>query len=167
MTDAPDRRREYTWTDPQQIVDVAPETTGIEFLRRMLAGDVPTPPIASTLDFALIEADDRRVTVRAVPAVWAYNAVGSVHGGVIATWCDTAIGYSIQTTLRPGFSMTTLDLQVRYLKKIVVATGPVRITATTDHAGRSTGSAHAEVRDEAGALLATATSTCLILSPRE
>jgi len=159
----PERRREYTWSDPKAIAAAAPETSGLEFLRRVISGEIPQPPIAATLAFALVDVGVGTATLIAQPSEFGYNAIGTVHGGVIATWADTAIGYSVQSHLPAGSSITTLDLQVRYLRAIHVETGPVTIVATTDHAGRRTGTARATISDAAGKLLATATSTCLVI----
>jgi uncharacterized protein (TIGR00369 family) len=160
----PERRRDYTWSDPHAIAAEAPQTSGIEFLRRIIAGEIEQPPIAATLAFALVDVAVGSATIVAQPSEFGYNAVGTVHGGVIATWADTAIGYAVQSHLPAGSSITTLDLQVRYLRAIHVETGPVTITAVTDHSGRRTGTARATVVDSSGRLLATATSTCLVLS---
>jgi len=157
------RHREHTWTDPGEIAALAPTTSGLEFLRAMARGEVPQPPIASTLGFRLVSADPGTVTLIATPAEFQYNAIATVHGGVIATWADTSIGYAAQTRLPEGSSLTTLDLQVRYLRPIVEATGEVTITAVTEHAGRRTATASSRITDGAGRLLATATSSCLVL----
>ncbi|AMM19243.1 hypothetical protein AX769_02715 [Frondihabitans sp. PAMC 28766] len=162
----PVRHRSYSWPDPQAIAAAAPLTTGLDFLERIVSGDVPQPPIAVTLDFALVGVTPGTATLEARPADFGYNAIGTVHGGVIATWADTAIGYSIQTRLPEGVSITTLDLQVRYLRAITADTGLVTIVATAEHVGRRTGTSRAEIRDAGGKLLATATSTCLVVEPR-
>lgn len=158
-----DRHREYNWADPHEIAELAPTTSGIEFLQRVISGEIPQPPISSTLSFELAAASVGSATIVAEPAEFGYNAIGSVHGGVIATWADTAIGYAVQSHMPVGSSAVTLDLQVRYLRAIHVDTGTVTITATTDHVGRRTGTAHATISDAAGRLLATATSTCLVV----
>ncbi|ROQ40026.1 uncharacterized protein (TIGR00369 family) [Frondihabitans sp. PhB188] len=158
-----ERRRDYSWTDPAEIAAAAPLTSGVEFLRRMIAGEIPQPPIAHTLQFELVEASEGCVVLVAHPAEFEYNAIASVHGGVIATWADTSIGYAVQTRLAPGQSLTTLDLQVRYLRPITADLGDVTITAVTDHVGRRTATARSEIVDGSGRLLATATSTCLVL----
>lgn len=164
--DQPARTRTYSWPDPCAIAEAAPTTTGLAFLERIVAGEVPQPPIAATLDFALVGVASGTATLVAHPAEFGYNAIGTVHGGVIATWADTSIGYAIQTRLPEGQSITTLDLQVRYLRAITAETGPVTITATAEHVGRRTGTARADIRDASSRILATATSTCLVVEPR-
>lgn len=159
----PARHRDYSWSDPREIAALAPQTSGISFLTRVVNGEIAQPPIAQTLAFALVEAEPGRVRLEAHPAEFEYNAIGTIHGGVIATWADTSIGYAIQSRLPAGSGLTTLDLQVRYVKAVHVDSGPVSIEAITDHVGRTTGTAHCEIRDHEGRLLATATSTCLIV----
>ncbi|QDP96897.1 PaaI family thioesterase [Microlunatus elymi] len=91
------------------------------------------------------------------------NAIGTVHGGVIASWLDTAMGYAIQSRLDIGISLTTLDIQVRYLRAIQANDPPLRVIGTAEHVGRTTATARAEVLDDQDRRLATATTSCLIL----
>lgn len=163
MTDATSRHRDYSWADPNEIARLAPTTSGLTFLQRMVSGEIPQPPITATLAFSLVEVAPGLARVEAHPEEFTYNAIASVHGGVIATWADTAIGYAIQTRLPEGAGITTLDLQVRYLRPIHATTGLVTVIATTDHVGRRTGTAKATITDASGKLLATATSSCLVL----
>jgi uncharacterized protein (TIGR00369 family) len=56
-------------------------------------------------------------------------------------------------------------LQVRYLKPVSVRTGTVLAIGTVVHLGRRTATAEAQlVQEETGQLLATATSSLLVLS---
>lgn len=91
------------------------------------------------------------------------NAVGSVHGGVLATLFDTAMGFSVSSTLDAGVGYTTLDLQVRYLRAVQPG-HVVRVQGFCEHTGRRTAIARGEARDDQGKLLATGSTSCLILS---
>ena len=165
-TSVGERQRTYAWSDPAEVARIAPETSGLEFLQRMINGEVASSALSRTLDFDLVEATAGRVVVTARPAEFQCNAIGTVHGGVIASWADTAMGYAIQSRLPAGVSLTTLDLQVRYLRAVRPDDGPVSIIGTADHVGRRTGVARAEVYDGDHRLLATATTSCLILPRR-
>ena len=157
------RQRTYGWSDPAEVARVAPETSGLEFLQKMINAEVGSSALSRTLDFDLVEAAAGRVLVVARPAEFQCNAIGTVHGGVIASWADTAMGYAIQSKLPVGVSLTTLDIQVRYLRPVRPDDGPVSILGTADQVGRRTGVARAEVVDDQHRLLATATTSCLIL----
>jgi uncharacterized protein (TIGR00369 family) len=160
---ADERQRTYSWSDPAALAATAPETSGLEFLQKMINGEVPTAALSRTLTFDLAEAQPGRVVIIARPAEFGCNAIGTVHGGVIASWVDTAMGYAIQSRLPSGAGLTTLDIQVRYLRPVRPDDPPLMITGTADHVGRRTGTARAEVYDERQRLVATATTSCLIL----
>ncbi len=66
---------------------------GLEAIRKIAAGELPPPPIASAArlrDLAVVE--EGRVIFAFTPAEWMYNPIGSVHGGVAATLLDSSLG---------------------------------------------------------------------------
>jgi uncharacterized protein (TIGR00369 family) len=67
--------------------------------------------------------------------------------------------------LPAGVGYTSLDLTVKFLRPITVATGPVRCIGTVPHLGGRTALAQAELRDGADRLLATAVSSILLIRP--
>jgi uncharacterized protein (TIGR00369 family) len=97
-----------------------------------------------------------------MPAEEHYNAGGSIHGGIISTLLDSAMGNVVHTTLPLGRGYTTLEIKVNYLRAVTLATGRVRAEAITVHVGRQIALAQARLSDEAGRLYAQATGTCLV-----
>ena len=93
------------------------------------------------------------------------NPMGTVHGGIIATLLDSALGCAVQTVLPDGSGYTTLSLEVKYLRPVALDAGELRATGTVVHAGRRQATAEARLTDAAGRVLATATTTCLVLTP--
>jgi uncharacterized protein (TIGR00369 family) len=91
------------------------------------------------------------------------NPMGTVHGGIVATLLDSALGCAVQTTLDEGVGYTTVSLEVKYLRAIRVDAGELRAEAFVVHAGRRQATAEARLTDEDGSVLATATTTCLVL----
>ncbi len=80
------------------------------------------------------------------------NNLGIAHGGALCTLLDVALGTAAR--LRAGRPVVTLDMQTRFLapgRGVLTAEG--RVT----RAGRSVIFCEAEIRDEAGELVATAT----------
>lgn len=140
------------------------EYDGIEFLRAIATGDLPAPPVADLIGFDVRDIAPGRVTVAMRPRLAHYNPLGMVHGGVSATLLDTAIGCAVHTMLPRGTGYTTLDLQVRYVRPVSVRTGTVLATGTVVHLGRRTATAEARlIQEDTGSLLATATSSLLVL----
>ncbi|MFE0452773.1 PaaI family thioesterase [Streptomyces sp. NPDC058914] len=156
------RIRTYEWEDPSISAAAVGRATGLEFLREMQAGRLPGPPIAATLDFSLDEVDEGRAVFSMTPGEEHYNPIGSVHGGVYATLLDSAAGCAVQSTLPPGMGYTSLDLTVKFLKRITADTGRVRAIGTVISRGRQTALAEARLVDTRERLLAHATSSCIL-----
>jgi uncharacterized protein (TIGR00369 family) len=143
----------------------ARQLTGVEFLRRIVAGELPAPPIAHTLDYALVEVGEGRAAFGIQPAEIHYNPIGMVHGGIPCTLLDSAMGCAVHSLLPAGVGYTTLELKVNIVKAISRDTGYLRAEARVIHAGRSTAVAEGRLVDAAGTLYAHATTTCLVLRP--
>ena len=106
------------------------------------------------------------MTFTAEPTESAYNPLGLVHGGWIATILDSAIGTSLTTLMPPGKAVVSLDLQVRYFKPLTAASGTIRCEGKVINIGRTTGTGEASLIDANGRIHAHATSTCAIIEPR-
>jgi uncharacterized protein (TIGR00369 family) len=159
------RERTYRWTDPLAIVGAGAGLSGLEFFTAMAEGRIPTPPIMHTVDFNGMAFEEGRVSFRLTPREFHYNPLGSVHGGVFATLLDTACGCAVHTKLPAGLFYTSLDLAVKFLRPVTVATGEVIAEGSVVHYGRRTALAEARIVDTAGKIYATATSSCLIMRP--
>jgi uncharacterized protein (TIGR00369 family) len=158
------RTRTYHWEDPSIPVRAATGMSGLDTMRALLTGELPKPPILQTLGFDLLEVEPGRAVFGTKAAEHMYNPIGSVHGGVFATLLDSAAGCAVHTMLPAGVRYTSLDLSVKFLKAMTVDSGEVKCTGTVTHFGRRTALAEARLTDENDRLLATATSSCLILS---
>jgi uncharacterized protein (TIGR00369 family) len=160
--DASTRTRTFSWTDPARHAELLGQESGLELMTRMAAGELPAPPVMDLIDLAGLEVAEGTVTFSLVPQEFHYNPLGSVHGGIISTLLDSACGCSVHTTLPAGVAYTSLDLNVKFLRPVTVATGRVRCTGTVLQRGRRTAYAEAKLTDAGGRLLAHATSSCLI-----
>jgi uncharacterized protein (TIGR00369 family) len=160
---SPERTRTYSWQDPLQTAQNIRTLTGLQFLQKIAAGELPPPPIAHTLDYTLLEVEEGRAVFGITPGEIHYNPIGMVHGGVPCTLLDSAMACAIQTTLPVGVAYTTLELKVNIVKAIGKDTGPLRAEGKLIHAGRSTAVAEGRLVDAGGKLYAHATTTCMIL----
>jgi uncharacterized protein (TIGR00369 family) len=161
----PARTRTYSWTDPGEVLSAASGRSGLELLTLMAQGRVPSPPIAATTDFVSFEVADGLVAVTLQPQEFHYNPIGTVHGGVIATLLDTVAGCAVHSTLPAGAGYTSLDLLTKFLRPVTMETGVVRAEGRVIHRGSRLAQAEATLTDQRGRLLASATSSCLILGP--
>jgi uncharacterized protein (TIGR00369 family) len=157
-----ERSRTYDWQDPAISAAAVGQGSGLDFLRDLLAGRLPAPPIGATLGMALEEVDHGHAVFSLEPGEEHYNPIGSVHGGIYATMLDSAAGCAVQSTLPQGMGYTSLDLTVKFLRPITADTGKVRAVGRVLSGGRRTALAEAQLFDSADRLLAHATSSCLL-----
>ena len=165
MTSPDARTRTFSWDDPAITLAAASGRTGLELWQALVDGELPPPPIAQTLGFTLRSVEAGHVVFELEPGEHLYNPIGSVHGGAYATLLDSACGCAVHTMLPEGVGYTSLDLSVKFLGTIRADTGPVSCAGRVTHLGTRTALAEATLTTEDGRLLATATSSCLILRP--
>ncbi|MEU1227889.1 PaaI family thioesterase [Streptomyces sp. NPDC005828] len=156
------RSRTVEWEDAGATARAAMSMEGIDFLREMVAGRLPGPPIAALLGFTLAEVEPGRAVFAMEPGEEHYNPIGSVHGGVYATLLDSAAGCAVHSTLPRGMAYTSLDLSTRFLRPITMDTGKIRAVGTVLSQGRRTALAEAGLYDAEDRLLGHATSTCML-----
>ncbi len=140
--------------------------TGLEQLRALVERGRGVG-IADTMGFTLTEIEEGRAVFEGTPGPHVYNPLGSVHGGYAAAILDSACGCAVHARLAAGQGFTTLELKVSYLKAMSAETGLVRAVGTVISMGRRTAFAEARLTDGSGRLLATATSTLLVLSQNQ
>ncbi|MGE0565264.1 MAG: PaaI family thioesterase [Pseudolabrys sp.] len=142
--------------------DILKSHDGIDFLKGIIGGTIPHPPIGKALNFHLIEVGDGRAVFESHPAFDYYNPIGTVHGGVAATLLDSALGCAIFTTLKKGDGWTTLELKLNFVRPVFKDTGPLRAEGRLIHRGRSIATSEGDLKDRDGRLYAHATTTCMI-----
>jgi uncharacterized protein (TIGR00369 family) len=137
--------------------------TGIDFLRAIIAGEVPPAPIQFTLGFDLVEAEEGMARFRCLPDESHYNPMNGVHGGIACTLLDSAMGSAVLTTLDEKTAYTTVDLTAHLTRSITTRTGAIVAEGRVVHRGSRVATAEGRLTDERGRLLAHSTSTCLII----
>ena len=166
MTDTtapPARTRTIAWDDPMIGARRGMEMSGLEYMRAIVAGEIPRPPIAWSLDFTLAEVEEGRAVFTLTPGEFHYNPIGVVHGGVAATLLDSAMGCAVHSTLDAGVRYTTLEVKTNFVRPITADTGLIRCEGIVLHKGSRIATAEGKLTDAAGRLLAHGTTTCLIM----
>lgn len=140
--------------------------SGLETMQAMLAGELPYPHIADTLDFSLVEVGPGLAVFQGTPQLKHYNPLGSVHGGWFATLLDSALGCAVHTALPAGRGYTTAELGVNIVRAATVDSGPLRAIGKVLHCGRQLATAEARIVGPDDKLYAHATTTCLVFEAR-
>ena len=138
---------------------------GLQYFKRMIAGEVPPPPMLALLGIRLIEADEGRVVFTGTVAPEHYNGMGVAHGGFAATMLDSALGCAINTMMPAGRVFTTIDLQIHYTRPLRREAGELRCTATVVHVGSRTATSEGRIVDANGKVYAHGTTTCILVEP--
>jgi len=152
------------WYDPMIAAAHASGMSGYEFLCAMRDGKFPSAPIGALMGFRPTEIGKGHVVFECTPDESVYNPIGMVHGGLVCTLADTVAACAVHSTLDAGFAYTSIDLNVSYLRAVTRDSGTLRATGTVVKPGRRVSFASAEIADGRGKIVATATSSCLIMS---
>ena len=141
----------------------ASRMSGLDFLRAVMDGELPPPPIASLLGFRPSKIELGHVVFEGTPDESVYNPIGMVHGGLVCTLADTVAACAVHTTLPAGVAYTSIDLNVSYTRPVTKDSGSLRAIGTVVKPGRRVAFASAEILDAAGKVYVTATSSCLVM----
>ena len=101
-----------TWEDPLATFEEGKKLPKpLDYLRALVAGKLPAPPIAKLLSMDLVEVEEGKAVFSLTPAEQHYNPIGVVHGGIAFTMLDSAMGCCVQTLLPAGKGYTTLEIK--------------------------------------------------------
>lgn len=152
-------------TGPEDFppLSVVGQMSGLEYMQKMLAGEVPTTTFAQGCSYRLSKVAPGLVEVTGMPGHAHTNAFGGVHGGWYGVLLDTALTCAVITALKPGQVQTTAEYKVNMLRAIPLDTEVVAV-GRLEHIGRSTGVARGEIRGLDGKVYALGTATCLVMT---
>ncbi|MCP9493608.1 MAG: PaaI family thioesterase [Pyrinomonadaceae bacterium MAG19_C2-C3] len=162
MSETRNRTRIINWEEPRSPAELGKDLSGLEFLQKMMAGEVPRPPISLLMNFALTELSEGSAVFTCEPDEYHYNPLGTIHGGLAATVLDSAMACAVHSTLPAGVAYTTLEIKINYVRPMTVRTGVVRGEARVIHTGGRVATAEGKVVDANGKLYAHGTTTCMI-----
>lgn len=128
------------------------EPNDLNELRERLASS----PFHAGLGIEAVEASAGRVRLALEASENQRNLRGTVHGGIVASLADTAMGLAVRTAIEPGRPHATIEMSVRYLRP--VAPGRIEAVGTVIRAGSQIAFAEAKVLAD-GAAVARASGT--------
>jgi uncharacterized protein (TIGR00369 family) len=149
-----------------QITSEPATLTGLERLVAMQRGELAPPPAVEMVGLALEDVEPGRVVFSMIAGREHENPMGTMHGGMLATLVDTAMGCAVSSTLGTDEGFTTLELSLNFVRAVTKDTGRITAVGSLVHRGGRVATTEARVHDDDGNLCAHATSTCLILRSR-
>ncbi len=91
-----------------------------------------------------------------------HNPMGRVHGGLIAALADSAMGIAFGRTLTDSEDFATIEVKVNFIRP--VRAGRVTASARVIERGLRIGFVECELTDNRDKRIATATSTCTVVT---
>ncbi|GAA2235699.1 PaaI family thioesterase [Herbiconiux moechotypicola] len=158
----PDRSRLVEWNDPHLNARQAATMPGRDYLEGLVDGSIPRPPMGALMGMRLTAVGDGTATFVCTPDESHYNTIGIVHGGLVCTLLDSAVGCAVQSTLPAGVGYTSIELKVSYLRPLHHDSGEITCVGTVVKPGRRVAFAEGVVTDAQGKTIATATSSLLV-----
>lgn len=159
--DGDGHQRHYGVVPPERMRSMS----GLDFLRAIVRGELPAPPVTKLLDYDIGSVEPGRVEFVCHPREGQYNILGVVHGGIVATVLDSAMGCAVHTLLEAGQTYTTLEVKVNFVRPVTVDCGTLVAAGEAIHVGRRTATASGRLTDGAGRVLAHASTTCIVMTP--
>ncbi len=132
--------------------------TGTEGLEKFLR----EVPFFRYLDIRVEKIEPGRVVMTHEPRGELLNIYGSLHGGIISSLADIAMGTAIWTMVGPRDKMVTLEFKINYIAPVGEDTGTVTAEGKVIHAGKSTAVVEGSIRRGDGSLAARAQGTFFI-----
>src|SRR3712207_1942783 len=115
-----------------------------------MADDAVSGGFAGRLGALVEEADDGSARITFEVTDEHLNPAGTLHGGVLATLVDTAMGTAVRSTTDDGDVPATSQLTVTYLRP--GTTGPLAVTARVRTKGEHLTVCEADVEQDGKAI---------------
>jgi len=140
--------------------------SGLDYMRKIVAGEIESAPMARLLNIRFKEVAEGRVTVTAEPALEFENGLHIAHGGFAAAVLDTALGSAVNSLMPAGKVFTTLEMKINFTHAVGRNTGTLFCTANVIHSGARTATAEGRVVDANAKLYAHGTATFILFRDR-
>ncbi len=162
MTDEK-RNRSYTWDAPLSLSEDAAGLTGLEYLKGIEEKGVQANPFWQTIGISKFEVLELgKVRLTASPKEYHANIIGSVHGGFAASLLDSALATAAHSLLAKAGKITTIQVNINYVRAIRVDQGEIFCLGEAIHVGRKMATSEAKIIDKEGKLYCHGSSTLMV-----
>lgn len=134
--------------------------SGIQRLQ-LFAQDGTRGGMDKNLGYGFISIQPGQVQLSYTPKEQHMNLIGSLHGGILASLLDAAMGCSVLTLLDDQERYTMIDLNTKFVKAIMDFDQQLTVIGEVDHAGRRTFATSGKILDSQGRLIAKAMANAI------
>ena len=121
-----------------------------------------TVPFLDLLGVQPISAQNGRAEFELTVGETHLRTLGLLHGGVVASLLDTAMGFAAVTKAPENFHVVTVQLNVNFIAPSK-AGDTLTAVGEVQHTGRKTAVVRGEIKNQSGTLIGTATATFMFL----
>jgi uncharacterized protein (TIGR00369 family) len=122
-----------------------------------------SPPVARLIGFRVVKSLKGRAVLSMRVRKEHEHSNGTVHGGILCSLSDSAMGFACMTVLSPSQMGTTVEFKIGFFKTVRLSDRLVATAKILAH-GRSLYFLECEIRNSKGQLVAKAASTCKAVS---
>ncbi|MFL2935414.1 MAG: PaaI family thioesterase [Myxococcota bacterium] len=112
------------------------------------------------LGIEVLEIGDGHVQLQMTAGRSHWSPADRLHGGILFSLLDTALGRAVVSSLEEGRGSTTIESKINFFRPVME--GPLTADARVLNRGRRTAYAEGEIRDDQGRLVARATGTFML-----
>ncbi len=158
------RSHTITWEDPSISARDAQEISGLDYMLGIRDGKIKRPPVAELIGYRISEVDIGCAVFTLEPKEYHYNPFSIVHGGIASTLLDTTMAGAVLSTVSIGFSCSTAEFKINFIRPITGSVKGLRCEANTIHVGKNLATAEGKIVDLDGRLFSHAVGTFMIFN---
>lgn len=123
-------------------------------------------PLGRAMGFRAARVDEGRAVIELDTADHHLNTMGRLHGGVLCTIADTAMGIAHACSLPEGWTSATVEMKINFLRP---AAAGMRLQADGRvlRQGKTIAMCECDVTDDRGRLVAKANGTFMTIHANE
>lgn len=159
------RTKTITWFDAHAARRRASQLSGQEYLQGIVEGRFPPPPIAQLVGARLVFVGEGEAVFRCVPDESFLNPIGLVHGGLLCTLMDSAMGVAVQSTMAAMVACPSIEIKVSFLKPLPHDGTEVEVRGRALRVGKRIAFAEGHAYDAHGTLVGHGTSSLAVAGP--
>ena len=128
--------------------------------------EFPPPPFAQLFAIDAVEASEGRMRSTMRCTRWHTSPAGTLYGGVIAYFADTALTGALSSTLATREIVAPLDLKVQFLRPVYPDDRLLTAESEVVHRGRNFAAAQVKITNEDSKTVALGWSSGVIITGR-
>ncbi len=119
--------------------------------------------MAENLGYTMGNCELGNVTLHYTPKERHMNLIGSLHGGILASLLDTAMGCAVMTYLEVSEKHTMTDLNTKFIRAVMNADEQLTIVGRVEHPGRRLIATEGTIHNQDGKLIARSIASAIRL----